>query len=803
MSEKFFVAVAVAAIAPGAAHAGKVADLVTVATGSPRDYTKDERAQAVSDLATLAEKGDADAGRALVALLGSDLHHVVVTSLDRVRTPATTAALVALLDRVDVGDEKNTARAQELCSVVAGTRDPSVVRSLVRVVDDGATKELRVACLRSFGRFGAGPFAKSSEPDDAGNVAATKALVGYVDHRVLGATAREVLLHMRAAVEPLRPLLSHGDPEVRAFATRLLGGSETPEVASALAKQLKEAVDDKGRVRALRGLAVEFCGDAPYGKPDEPCDPAKGKQLAALVIPFFKSEGAADAAVDAVRRVRDRSLVQPLIGALDHSSSSVREKSAELLGKIGDPAAKKALTKKLDTTTLTNNWSELDGYMKGLTGCGITDDDAAFFAAFLGRKDIASTSFSWNHPQMWQQLARLQPASSKAFIPLLRNPSRDAKKSIAKLLGQLGDPGSAVALLDVVEANDDIKDDAAAALGACADETALPRMQRILEKKLQKEPWSGGGELALAFVRADRASGLERTLSLIGKQGPLGVELLRALLKETHPSDARAFVKAFAQKNEDASTTYTYQWLAILGWARIDTPTSIDTLCTIATTNADAGVRKLAAVNLKSFPEPRAIGCMVTALKNAGSDGDEIVRALQEATGEELESVKDWDVYVGAGFGIGGGEEALKKALTSENSSARSLAATQLGKQKKALPELLAALPSESSSEARLSILGAIAAHDDASAKKPLVDELERKRSSWPERVVIAKALDRLGEGRGTLELLKLVDGADGDAAQKAMLALSEVTGEPPTSSPPFWRAWWKAHAERYRMPDR
>ena len=227
-------------------------------------------------------------------------------------------------------------------------------------------------------------------------------------------------------------------------------------------------------------------------------------------------------------------------------------------------------------------------------------------------------------------------------------------------------------------------------------------------------------------------------------------------------------------------------------------------MCSIATSNPDSSVRKLAAVELKRFPEPKAVGCMVTALHKArDGDGDEIVRALVDATGEELKDVKDWDVFVRGGFGVGGGEDELKKQLSSSNPSARALAASQLGKQKKALSSLLAALPTESSPEARLAILTAIAAHDHESAKKPLIDELERKRSSWAERVVVAKSLDRLGEGRGTLELLKLVDGNDGDAAHKAMLALSEVTGEPPTSSPPFWRAWWKQHAERYRMPDR
>ncbi len=805
-----FVVVVIVCLAAGSPAASasdaQVDALLRTAKGAPRDFTSEERAAAVADLAGRARAGDVAAVGALVDLIDSEQQAAALAALANVKGDGAGRAFVDVIARLDVKNADNAGRATTLCNLAAGTRSPLVVAAIVRVVDDGATKELRIDALRALGRMGGGPFDKGN---GKGGDAATAALVRYVDHRVLSGAARDVLLDMRASEAPLTPLLVHNDPEVRALATRLLGGTTAPAiqsaVKSALVQQLKDAPDDKARARALRGLATEFCGDAPYGKSDEPCAPAAGKQLAALVVPHLQNTHIGDTAIDAVKRVRDVSLVPSLITALDHPSSSVRKKSAELLGKIGDKSARKALIKKLDQTPLAGNWRELDGYMHGLVGCGIDVDDAPFFAAFLGRKDIASTTFSWNHPQMWQQLGRLPPSSSKAFLPLLRNPSRDTRKAIAKLLGQLGSAGSAVALLDVIEENGDIEHDAAAALGACADAAALPRMGKILDDRLKKAPWVGGGGLALAFVRADRANGLERTLSLIGKQGLVGIELLRALLKETHPSDARAFAHAFQQKSPDASTTSTYRSLAISGWARIDTPASIETLCGIATTHADSDVRKLAAVELKRFPEPRAVGCMVAALHKARGDGDadEIVRALVKATGEELTDRKAWDVFVRGGFGVGGGEEELKKQLSSLNASARALAASQLGKQKEALPSLLLALPSESSTEARLAILTAIAAHDSESSKKPLVDELERKRSSWPERIVIAKALDRVGEGRGTLELLKLADGNDGDAAQKAMLALSEVTGEPPTSSPSSWRAWWKEHAERYRMPDR
>jgi HEAT repeat protein len=786
MSNKLVVVVALAAVAPGAAHAADVDVLLKTATGSRRDFTADERRDAVSELARLAVDDD-DAARALVSLLGSELDAAVLASLQGVGSASVTRALRQALDQVDVDDDKQAARAQQLCVLLAGAGDAAVVASITRIVDDGGTKELRVACLRSLARL--------HDVD-----AATRALVRYVDHHALGLSAREVLLRMSASVALLKPLLHHNDPAVRAFATRALGGAKDDDVADALVRQLRDAVDDKERGRVIRGLKTALCGD---GGDRDPCgDEQQAQRLVDVVAPFLMHKDLADAAVSALARVRLKTVVKPLIDALDHPSSSVRTRSAELLGRVGDVDAKPALRSKLERTLLTNNWSELDALMHAFVALGIVVDDAPFLATFLGRSDIAPTSFAGNHQGLWLALAKLAPSTSKVFIPLLRNESRAVKRAIAVLLGQLGDPDSGVALLDVVEKNDDVSDDAARALGACADRQSLPRMQKLLEQRLAKEPWSGGGELALAFVRGDRAYGLERTLSIIGKQGPLAPELLRALLKETHPSDARAFAHAFAQTNPDASTTYTFRWLAILGWAQIDTPHSVDTLCQAATTHPDDGVRRLAATSLRRFPEPRAVACMVTALAGAGDNKSDIVRALEEATGQSLgDDVKAWQVFVDGGVGLRGGEAALIKALNHPDgigaaSSVRMLAARQLAHHKQGLAALLAALPAEGDPDARLEILRALAAHDVDAIKRPLVDELERKRSTWPERVVLARALDRLGEARGTLALLQMIDGDD---AMKAMLALSEVTGEPPTSSPSFWRAWWKTHAERYR----
>lgn len=803
-----FVAVAAVAAGAGSASAGVVKDLTETIHGSPRDFTRQEREQAVIALVRVAsdDKGDTsvvdEAARAVAGLLGGEFDDVVLHALERARSTALTRELRASLDRMNIDDDKD-GRVVRLCQVLGNTGDAAVVPSITRVVDDGGTKELRVACLRSLARLSP-TFAKTETPSMD---AATRTLVRYVDHKALGKTAREVLSNMTTTTAPLRPLLNHSDPEVRAFAARLLAGTKevADDVAAAFERQFREAKTDGDRAIALRGLGRALCGDR-GSDDDNICAAAAAHRLVDVVGPVFadvNADRAAQAAIDAVARVRDRALVKPLITALAHPSQHVRSKAAELLGKIGDPTAKKALQQKLSTTKLDDGWNELDAYMHGVVGVGVSAEDAAFFAAFFARDDIANSSFSSNHPKMWEALARLPPSSSKSFIPLLRNPRRETRKSICELLGQLGDKDSGVPLLDLIERDDEVKDDAARALSGVADEHTLPRMRKLLAARLAKESWNGGGELALSFVRADRAFGLERTLAQISQQNLVGIELLRAMLKETHPSDARAFAHAFAQKNPDQSTTYTFRALAILGWARIDTPASVETLCHIATTHAEDSVRTQAATALARFPEPKALSCMVTALKKSQDKGwrGDVIRALEDATGESLgDDVKAWSTFVDGGVGLKGGEAALTAALSNPSSSVRALAARQLGKNKQGLSSLLQALPRESDAEARLEIVTAVAAHDADAAKVPLVDELERRRASWPEQIALAKALDRLGDGRGTLVLLKMMEGTDPTKAQAAMLALSEVTGEPPTSSPPFWRAWWKAHAERYRM---
>ena len=332
-----FVVVVIVCLAAGSPAASasdaQVDALLRTAKGAPRDFTSEERAAAVADLAGRARAGDVAAVGALVDLIDSEQQAAALAALANVKGDGAGRAFVDVIARLDVKNADNAGRATTLCNLAAGTRSPLVVAAIVRVVDDGATKELRIDALRALGRMGGRPFDnRTTGAPDKGADAATAALVRYVDHRVLSGAARDVLLDMRASEAPLTPLLVHNDPEVRALATRLLGGTTAPAiqsaVKSALVQQLKDAPDDKARARALRGLATEFCGDAPYGKSDEPCAPAAGKQLAALVVPHLQNTHIGDAAIDAVQDGGDEDrhaggLDTPLRGGND------REKAAE------------------------------------------------------------------------------------------------------------------------------------------------------------------------------------------------------------------------------------------------------------------------------------------------------------------------------------------------------------------------------------------------------------------------------------------------------------------------------------------
>ncbi len=776
----------------GPVAASSVRDLFDVAHGSPRDFTSEERQDAARALVDKAQHGDDEAARALVDLLGGEFEWLVVESITHKPHRLVVDAMLQRLDTLNLNDTRQAARAPGWCQALAQSQDARAVKSIVRVVDDGATKEMRVACLRALGRT-SGPFMKVTTP---ALDAATKALVRYVDHKALGVAARETLSRMAISVESIRPLLAHKDPEVRAFAVHLVDDLKDPDVKDALERAIVDAKDDVAKARAVRALGRNLV-------PDAKSPVASQLRLIQVVSPFLADRGeVGSAAVSAVEHVRERALVRPLLGALEHPRSDTREHAAKVLGQIGDKSAKAALWQKLESTPLDQGWSELDAYLRGIVGCGVDVDDAPRLAQFLIRKDIETTSFQSNHKELWVQLGRLPPETAKVFVPLLRSKSRDLRIQVSRLLGTLGNPVAAVALLDIVADKGEGHEDAARALSGCADEAALPRMIAILDARLAKESWNGGGELALSIVRLDRVQGFERTLPLIAKHGLVGVELLRAMLDETHPSDKRAFLHALAQTDRDPSTTYTFQVLGVMGLARIDTAESLATLCTLATTHKEGSVREHAAVGLARFPEQKALACMVRALELDPDGNDEIVRALERATGQAIgKDKKAWRVFVDGGIGLGGAA-SLVAALDHDDAAVRALAARRLGQERQGLAPLLARLPKESDATARAAILNALVAFDHESAKAPLVAELEKNRASWPEKVALARALDRLGDGRGTLALVKLVDGSDAGDAQRAMLALSEVTGEPPTASPPFWRAWWKAQAERYRMTE-
>ncbi len=151
-------------------------------------------------------------------------------------------------------------------------------------------------------------------------------------------------------------------------------------------------------------------------------------------------------------------------------------------------------------------------------------------------------------------------------------------------------------------------------------------------------------------------------------------------------------------------------------------------------------------------------------------------------------------------------EEAMVAALQHQNAQVRILAARQLMKKGVArnvdtvANAALAALEQfkdHATRVALLELIGKMGRPRDVDALVALLSE----KPSLEERVALARALDALGDGRGTLSFVEDLQSDKGTTREEAVRALSDITGEPYRPNPAWWQEWWKTYAERYRQP--
>ena len=179
------------------------------------------------------------------------------------------------------------------------------------------------------------------------------------------------------------------------------------------------------------------------------------------------------------------------------------------------------------------------------------------------------------------------------------------------------------------------------------------------------------------------------------------------------------------------------------------------------------------------------------------------VKALRSITGEKMEEdPKAWRTWHEGG--LKAGLAGMTSGLTHQDAAVRTLAATRLGQhaeKAKALDALLTAVATERNPTARIAMVKTLGAIRDVKARDTLVTVLEAKGSkTLEEHVALARALDDVGDGRGTNALIEMLSSEDSKDWALAARALSEATGEPLHYDIAKWRAWWKTYGERYRQ---
>jgi HEAT repeat protein len=407
-----------------------------------------------------------------------------------------------------------------------------------------------------------------------------------------------------------------------------------------------------------------------------------------------------------------------------------------------------------------------------------------------------------------ESLGRLAaPSLAPSLFPLLRDSqvSQQAVVAAIKALGRMAAPASAVPLLDVVERDERgaVTSEAGRALASVAEPAQLGRLEKLLVEKERRE-------VREAYLAADRRQGWKALIRLLARKPALAGPMLYDVAYAARPSDEPLALAALASSDD----TVKRGGIAIL--AHLDTAGAESALCRELKDARNKSYSRVdAAQGLAGFGTDTSITCLIDAMEgeqnaaekwrrtySGNNTWEECVRSLQHITNEKMEeNPKEWRTWHQGG--LKAGIPGMVAGLSHADAAVRMLAATRIAQHKErrdALDALLVSVAKERNADARVAMLRAIAAIRDPKARDVLVGVLESSGNpAIEERIVLARALDDLGDGRGTGALVALLGSENEKERDMAARALSEVTGEPLHHDAAAWRAWWKAHAERYR----
>jgi HEAT repeat protein len=311
-------------------------------------------------------------------------------------------------------------------------------------------------------------------------------------------------------------------------------------------------------------------------------------------------------AVEALREIRDRRAVRPLLQTLQRDTNdNVQGKAAEALGEIGDPLAIEAL---LDALKVRNR-DPKNSYPAYVAA------QSALALGKLGDKRAI--------PALLPLVGSREGAASSFFIIPLGT-------MVAEALGKLGSEASQPLMGLLRHANRDVRCDAAQALGAMKARQAVPHLLSLLtpsiedlEEDVSYEDFKVSVETikALGEIGDRRATrpllknvNIKRLLGEANQES--SVVVIEALGKVGDPLAVETLIQLLPSKD-----SYVRRRTLEALW-RIKTPTVVEPLLKALQEDEDSRLRYDAAEWLGMMQEQSAL----PALNKALSDEDDNVR---------------------------------------------------------------------------------------------------------------------------------------------------------------------------------
>lgn len=740
------------------------AELLALANAPPNQVSASTRRQALLDLARLGTPKAVDAiARGLVDDNTAELSAGAIGYLP---TPAAQELLPRCLSL-------KLASARRSClSTAQKLGDPRCAPPLLALARANGEPSERARSVEALVAIAnrAGDARLAQQVVDLGKDAALKESVGYALNGMKDPALAPVV----------RALLSHADPEFRLRACRVV--ARTGDEASVTPLLQRLASEKETRVRDC--VVTALAHSTPRSRAGE---------VALLLVPLW-SDAQLDSTVVKTLVGLDQGAVLsgPVLKAVESPDYKERRRGIDALQKLQLPQAADALAR------VVRNDPE-DAVRRAalpvLAMVATQPDHVAAIGQNLQESRLSSAAHD--------AVAKFrQPAVAPHLFPLLKHEDAQVRRHICRALGELGEGRAAVPMMDVVAS-----DDTDFVARACAEELPkvagpdnVPRLLKMLESR------QGGAvadQLALAVVTVDRAQAFKVTLPLVQKRDPMARRLALRLSADVHPSDEAVFQQMAADRDVDWRRESMY------GLMQLRSTSARQALCR-ALSEKDPSIRHTAVEGLRGFRDRETVDCLVDAwlaLKKGSSPNmeEEIPSALREVTGQQLpDEVAAWKTWRDGGLGLGTGEDAMLSALRHDTAQVRVLAALTLlnGARPKDVNRVAdaaaAALAEEKDTSARSALIGLLGRLGRVKDVPVLVAALEEK-PSLEERVALARALDGLGDARGTLGFIEDLGSDNPRTREDAVRSLSTITGEPFHPQPAFWQAWWKTHGERYR----